>query len=58
MAKLTVRNVSPIQAAELELKKHTVFIGLQGSIEKAADSIISGFLHKFHLHECQRPLPD
>ncbi|GAB2543247.1 AAA family ATPase [Spirosoma aerophilum] len=41
MAKLTVRNVGPIREAELEVKKHTVFIGPQGSGKSTLAKLIA-----------------
>lgn len=41
MAKLTVKNVGPIREAELEVKKHTVFIGPQGSGKSTLAKLIS-----------------
>ncbi|MFD2569538.1 AAA family ATPase [Spirosoma soli] len=41
MAKLTVKNVGPIQEAELEVKKHTVFIGPQGTGKSTLAKLIA-----------------
>ena len=41
MAKLTVKNVGPIREAELEVKKHTVFIGPQGSGKSTLAKLIA-----------------
>ncbi|WP_254448798.1 AAA family ATPase [Spirosoma rhododendri] len=41
MAKLTVRNVGPIREAELEVKKHTVFIGPQGTGKSTLAKLIA-----------------
>ncbi|WP_148562446.1 ATP-binding protein [Spirosoma radiotolerans] len=41
MAKLTVKNVGPIKEAELEVKKHTVFIGPQGSGKSTLAKLIA-----------------
>ena len=41
MAKLTVKNVGPIRKAELEVKKHTVFIGPQGSGKSTLAKLIA-----------------
>ncbi len=41
MAKLTVKNVGPIWEAELEVKKHTVFIGPQGSGKSTLAKLIA-----------------
>lgn len=41
MAKLTVKNVGPIRDAELEVKKHTVFIGPQGTGKSTLAKLIA-----------------
>jgi predicted ATPase len=41
MATLTVKNVGPIREAELEVKKHTVFIGPQGSGKSTLAKLIA-----------------
>ncbi len=41
MAKLTVKNVGPIREAELEVKRHTVFIGPQGSGKSTLAKLIA-----------------
>ena len=41
MAKLTVKNVGPIREAEVEVKKHTVFIGPQGSGKSTLAKLIA-----------------
>jgi predicted ATPase len=41
MAKLTVRNVGPIREAELDVKKHTVFIGPQGTGKSTLAKLIA-----------------
>ncbi|QMW06258.1 AAA family ATPase [Spirosoma foliorum] len=41
MAKLTVKNVGPIREAELEVKKHTIFIGPQGSGKSTLAKLIA-----------------
>ncbi|WP_288424057.1 AAA family ATPase [uncultured Spirosoma sp.] len=41
MAKLTVKNVGPIQEAELDVKKHTVFIGPQGTGKSTLAKLIA-----------------
>lgn len=41
MAKLTVKNVGPIQEAEVEVKKHTLFIGPQGSGKSTLAKLIA-----------------
>lgn len=41
MAKLTVKNVGPIREAELEVKKHTVFIGPQGTGKSTLAKLIA-----------------
>ena len=41
MAKLTVKNVGPIREAEIEVKKHTVFIGPQGTGKSTLAKLIA-----------------
>lgn len=41
MATLTVKNVGPIREAEVEVKKHTVFIGPQGSGKSTLAKLIA-----------------
>ncbi len=41
MAKLTVRNVGPIREAELEVRKHTIFIGPQGTGKSTLAKLIA-----------------
>ncbi|PRY36997.1 putative ATPase [Spirosoma oryzae] len=41
MAKLTVKNVGPIREAELDVKKHTVFIGPQGTGKSTLAKLIA-----------------
>jgi predicted ATPase len=41
MATLTVENVGPIRKAELDIKKHTVFIGPQGSGKSTLAKLIA-----------------
>ncbi len=41
MATLTVKNVGPIREAELEVKKHTVFIGPQGTGKSTLAKLIA-----------------
>ena len=41
MAKLMVKNVGPIREAEVEVKKHTVFIGPQGSGKSTLAKLIA-----------------
>lgn len=41
MAKLTVTNVGPIREAEIEVKKHTLFIGPQGSGKSTLAKLIA-----------------
>lgn len=41
MAKLTVKNVGPIREAEIDVKKHTVFIGPQGTGKSTLAKIIA-----------------
>jgi predicted ATPase len=65
MATLSVRNVGPIREADLEVKKHTVFIGPQGSGKSTLakliaiggdNDIVSGtnvnqkIVNKYHIH--------
>lgn len=41
MARLTVKNIGPIREAELEVKKHTVFIGPQGTGKSTLAKLIA-----------------
>ena len=41
MATLTVKNIGPIREAELEVKKHTIFIGPQGSGKSTLAKLIA-----------------
>lgn len=43
MATLKVKNIGPIQEAELEVKKHTIFIGPQGSGKSTLAKLIALF---------------